>query len=177
MRKLRRRASVANTPSPTSATATVVQKIVVRFIAPSSPPTAVTVERHQHRAPTRWSLNALMLVVPTGADLLGVASTQSWGMADPLETMLVSRFAERGSVTADTVRYYERIGLLPDADRDTNGYRRYRTADVERLQVVKQAQQFSLSLADVRQPVTISDNGLCPWACQRAPRRPARSAR
>lgn len=83
-------------------------------------------------------------------------------MTDTLESMTVSRLAEHGGVSADTVRYYERIGLLPEADRDANGYRRYRAGDVERLRFIKHAQQFGLSLGDIRQLLDVRDGGLCP---------------
>lgn len=83
-------------------------------------------------------------------------------MRHTVETMMVSRFAERAGVTTDTVRYYERIGLLPAAARDTNGYRRYRIEDVERLRFIRQAQQFGLSLDDIRQLLAVRDDGLCP---------------
>lgn len=83
-------------------------------------------------------------------------------MPETMQRMLVSRFAERGGVTADTVRYYERIGLLPEADRDPNGYRCYAASDVDRLVFIKNAQRFGLSLEDVRELLAIRDEGACP---------------
>lgn len=83
-------------------------------------------------------------------------------MTDTLERMTVSRLAEHGGVTADTVRYYERIGLLPDARRDANGYRRYGAGDVDRLRFIRHAQRFGLSLDDIRQLLEVRDGGLCP---------------
>lgn len=83
-------------------------------------------------------------------------------MTDTHGTMTVSRLAAHGGVTADTVRYYERIGLLPGAERDANGYRRYGPGDADRLRFIKHAQQFGLSLDDIRQLLDVRDRGLCP---------------
>jgi DNA-binding transcriptional MerR regulator len=76
--------------------------------------------------------------------------------------MTVSPLAAACGVTADTVRFYERVGLLPPAARDGNGYRRYGEAAVERLRFIRRSQQFGLSLDDIRELLTIRDGGRCP---------------
>jgi DNA-binding transcriptional MerR regulator len=76
--------------------------------------------------------------------------------------MTVSRLAAACGVTADTVRFYERVGLLPPAERDENDYRRYGAAAVERLRFIRRSQQFGLSLEDIRELLTIRDRGRCP---------------
>lgn len=79
-----------------------------------------------------------------------------------MNDMTVSQLADRVSTTADTVRYYERIGLLPEPRRSASGYRLYEGADVDRLRFVKQAQTFGLALDDIRELVAVRDRGLCP---------------
>lgn len=76
--------------------------------------------------------------------------------------MTVSELAGRVGTTADTVRYYERIGLLPEARRSDAGYRLYEEPDVERLRFIKRAQSFGLQLDDIGELVRIRDEGLCP---------------
>lgn len=79
-----------------------------------------------------------------------------------MNEMTVSQFANRVGATADTVRYYERIGLLPEPRRTASGYRLYEEADVDRLRFVKQAQTFGLSLDDIAELLDVRDRGLCP---------------
>jgi DNA-binding transcriptional MerR regulator len=76
--------------------------------------------------------------------------------------MTVSGLAAACAVTADTVRFYERVGLLPPADRDDHGYRRYGAVAVERLRFIRRSQQFGLSLDEIRELLAIRDRGRCP---------------
>lgn len=65
--------------------------------------------------------------------------------------MTVGQLAERTGVTADTIRYYERAGILPRAPRGaSSGYRLYGAAALARLQLVRQARQFGLSLREIK---------------------------
>lgn len=79
-----------------------------------------------------------------------------------MDAMTVSEAAEQAGTTADTIRYYERIGVIPEAPRSNSGYRLYRSEDVERLRFIKRAQRFGLRLDDIRGLVEIRDRGLCP---------------
>ncbi|MDP8970410.1 MAG: heavy metal-responsive transcriptional regulator [Actinomycetota bacterium] len=76
--------------------------------------------------------------------------------------LTVSRLAERVGTSADTLRYYERIGLLPEPQRSPAGYRLYDDDAVERVRFIKQAQRFGLRLADIGELLTIRERGLCP---------------
>lgn len=79
-----------------------------------------------------------------------------------MQGMTVSEVAEQADTTADTVRYYERIELIPEADRSDSGYRLYGSEDVDRLRFIKRAQRFGLRLEDIKELVGIRDRGLCP---------------
>jgi MerR family mercuric resistance operon transcriptional regulator len=48
------------------------------------------------------------------------------------------------------LRYYERLGLLPQAPRTPGGFKMYTPATLERLDVIKQAQALGLSLEEIR---------------------------
>ena len=65
-------------------------------------------------------------------------------------------------VRPDTIRYYERVGLLPSPDRSPNGYRSYGEIDVERLRFIRGAQRLGLKLRDIRELLAIRDKGVCP---------------
>jgi len=74
----------------------------------------------------------------------------------------VSSLGARAGVSADTIRYYEHIGLLPEAERSPAGYRLYKEDTVGRLQFIKGAQRFGLRLDEIRELLDIRDRGTCP---------------
>jgi DNA-binding transcriptional MerR regulator len=61
----------------------------------------------------------------------------------------------------DTLRYYERIGLLPKPQRTPSGYRQYGEEWVDRLRFIKGAQRFGLRLDGIAELLQIRDQGLC----------------
>ena len=77
-------------------------------------------------------------------------------------TYTVSRLARLAGLSADTVRYYEREGLLPPPARTAAGYRQYDASMVERLAFVSGCQRLGLTLADIRDLLAVRDTGICP---------------
>ncbi len=63
--------------------------------------------------------------------------------------MTRSELARRAGVKPSAVRYYERVGVLPEAARTAAGYRVYTTEDVERLRFVQRAQALGFTLAEI----------------------------
>jgi Cu(I)-responsive transcriptional regulator len=63
--------------------------------------------------------------------------------------MWIAEAAKAAGVNPQTLRYYERRGLLKASGRRASGYREYSADDVRRLRFVKRAQELGLSLADV----------------------------
>jgi len=63
--------------------------------------------------------------------------------------MNIGTVAKRTGVSAKTIRYYESIGLIPNAARAENGYRDYGVNDVETLRFIKQARTLGFSVEDV----------------------------
>lgn len=66
-----------------------------------------------------------------------------------MNTLTIGQLAQRAGVHVESVRYYERRGLLPAPLRRESGYRQYAEADVGRLRFIKQAQALGFSLAEV----------------------------
>lgn len=77
-------------------------------------------------------------------------------------------------ITADTLRYYEKIGLLPRQARDASGRRIFRDKDLARLRFVKRAQALGFSLQDIRQLLRLREN---PIKCSKAVRALAQDKR
>lgn len=68
----------------------------------------------------------------------------------------IGRLAERAGVSIDTVRYYERSGLLLPETRLPSGYRRYGELQISRLRFIRRAQELGFSLKDIGQLLGLS---------------------
>jgi DNA-binding transcriptional MerR regulator len=64
--------------------------------------------------------------------------------------MKIGELAQRTGIPASTIRYYEKEGLLPKAQRGTNGYRVYQDNALERLDLIQLGQNLGLSLDAIR---------------------------
>ena len=76
--------------------------------------------------------------------------------------LTVGQLASRTGVRADTVRFYEREGLLPVPQRTEGEHRRYGPTDVDRLLFIRGAQRLGLRLAEIRELLAVRDTGTCP---------------
>jgi DNA-binding transcriptional MerR regulator len=74
----------------------------------------------------------------------------------------VSKLAQLIGTSPDTLRYYERIGLLPEADRSPAGYRLYGEDAIARVRFIKGAQHVGLRLEEIGELIAIFDQGMCP---------------
>jgi DNA-binding transcriptional MerR regulator len=63
--------------------------------------------------------------------------------------MRIGQVAAEAGVTVDTVRFYERRGVLPTPRRRPSGYREYEQSTVERIRVARDLQHLGLSLDEV----------------------------
>lgn len=61
----------------------------------------------------------------------------------------IGALASACAVGRDTIRYYERSGLIPRPDRTASGYRIYDAADVERVNFIKTAQSLGFTLTEI----------------------------
>ncbi len=77
-------------------------------------------------------------------------------------SLRVSDVAIGAGVSTDTVRYYERAGLLPPPPRSPGGYREYDEDATRRIRFIKGAQRFGLKLSEIRELLQIQDQGACP---------------
>lgn len=64
--------------------------------------------------------------------------------------MNIGELAQAAGVTTDTVRYYEKQKLLPQAERQDNGYRHYLPSHLSQLRFVRSAQGLGFSLREIR---------------------------
>src|SRR3954462_129211 len=76
--------------------------------------------------------------------------------------------AQATGVSTDTLRHYERQGLLPRVTRSAAGYRQYSAATVERVLLIQRALGVGFSLADVKRVLAVRDKGGAPCVGVRA---------
>lgn len=82
--------------------------------------------------------------------------------------MRTAQVAEQAGVNPQTLRYYERRGLLPDPPRTATGYRTYGPDAVRTVRFVKRAQELGFSLDEVETLLHLADGG--PPSCRTAQR-------
>ena len=72
--------------------------------------------------------------------------------------MNIGTAAKLSGVSAKTIRYYESIGLIPQADRADNGYRDYGGTEIETLRFIKRARSLGFSIEAVRNLLDLWQN-------------------
>ena len=79
-------------------------------------------------------------------------------------TLSIGRVAAAAGVNVETVRFYQRLGLLAEPARPHGGVRRYGSEFVARLRFIKRAQQLGFSLADIQRLMVLEN----PQSCSKA---------
>ena len=70
----------------------------------------------------------------------------------------ISELAAAVGVDSETIRYYEKTGLLPPPARSDNGYRAYGQAHVQRLAFIRHCRSLDIPLADIQQLLALMDD-------------------
>lgn len=73
-----------------------------------------------------------------------------------MDSIGIGTLAKRAGVGIDTVRYYERAGLLAPSRRLASGYRRYTALELSRLRFIRRAQALGFTLSEVRDLLALS---------------------
>ncbi len=71
--------------------------------------------------------------------------------------MQIGQLAKNVGVTTDTIRYYEKLGVLPRPERSVSRYRSYSQDDVARMQFVLKAKTLGFTLEDIIELMSLSD--------------------
>ena len=73
--------------------------------------------------------------------------------------MRIGEIASRSGVTVDTVRFYERVGVLPSPEREPSGYRDYAPETVERIHLTRELQAIGFTLNEIIDALIAHDAG------------------
>lgn len=68
-----------------------------------------------------------------------------------MEGFTTAKLAKEGGVNVETIRYYERQGLLPKPPRTPSGYRLFSADSVQRLRLVRRAQELGFTLNEIKE--------------------------
>lgn len=82
-------------------------------------------------------------------------------MENDLENLTIGVFAKAAGVNVETIRFYQRKGLLPEPDKPYGGIRRYSEKDVTRVRFVKSAQRLGFSLDEIAELLKLDDGTHC----------------
>jgi len=85
--------------------------------------------------------------------------------------LTIGAFAQAAGVNVETIRFYQRRGLLAEPERPQGGIRRYSEADVTRVRFVKTAQALGFSLDEVGELLQLDDGTHCAQASRLAERK------
>lgn len=70
----------------------------------------------------------------------------------------IGRLSERTGVNIETIRYYEKIGLLPVPGRTDGGYRQYDDGHARRLQFIRRGRDLGFSIDDIRALLRLAEH-------------------
>lgn len=77
-------------------------------------------------------------------------------MNTSMPSLTIGAVAKRAGVPIDTIRYYEREGLLPEPLRRASGYRSYNETAVSRLRFIRRAKDLGFTLEEIRDLLALS---------------------
>lgn len=77
-------------------------------------------------------------------------------MNTPSLSLTIGAVAKRAGVAIDTIRYYEREGLLPEPLRRASGYRHYNESVINRLRFIRRAKDLGFTLEEIRDLLALS---------------------
>ena len=82
-------------------------------------------------------------------------------MTGNLQSLTIGVFARAAGVNVETIRFYQRKGLLPEPDKPYGSIRRYGETDVTRVRFVKSAQRLGFSLDEIADLLRLDDGAHC----------------
>ncbi|MFQ5922567.1 MAG: heavy metal-responsive transcriptional regulator [Anaerolineales bacterium] len=81
---------------------------------------------------------------------------------DKAERVQIGVVAERLGINPKTIRYYEEVGLIPEAPRSSAGYRLYGQTDFDRLSFILRARSLDFSLDDIGEILALREDSEAP---------------
>src|SRR5712692_2514523 len=83
---------------------------------------------------------------------------------DGTARLAIGRVSQRTGMNVETIRYYERVGLLPQTARSSGGYRLYGVGQIKRLSFIRRARALGFSIDEIRTLLRLADERKRPCA-------------
>lgn len=71
--------------------------------------------------------------------------------------MKIGEISKSTGVPVETIRYYEKIGLVPEPERQASGYRHYRQSHLDRLLFIKRCRNLDMAQDEIRELIRLAD--------------------
>ncbi len=78
-------------------------------------------------------------------------------MSEKKYPLTIGKLAKNANVNIETIRYYQRQGLITEPLKPLNGFRHYPLADIDKIRFIKRAQQLGFSLKEIQQLLTLGE--------------------
>lgn len=76
-----------------------------------------------------------------------------------MQGLTIGKLADAARVNLETIRYYERIGLMPRPGRTVGGYRSYGAEHIRRLAFIRRARELGFSIEDIKTLLALAEPG------------------
>jgi MerR family mercuric resistance operon transcriptional regulator len=76
-----------------------------------------------------------------------------------MEKLTIGKLANSAGINLETIRYYERIGLMPEPGRTEKGHRNYAAAHLRRLTFIRRARELGFAIEDIRALLALAEPG------------------
>jgi len=76
---------------------------------------------------------------------------------DATKELTIGKLADRSGVNVETIRYYQRLGLILEPPKPVQGFRRYPVADIARVRFIRRAQQLGFTLKEIGELLELGD--------------------
>lgn len=77
------------------------------------------------------------------------------------DSLTIGMLAKRGCVNVETIRYYQRRGLLQEPPKPSGGFRRYSEESLKRVRFIKRAQNLGFTLEEILSLLALDDRKAC----------------
>jgi len=74
-----------------------------------------------------------------------------------IDGLTIGQLARQAGVNVETIRYYQRIGLITEPQKPLQGYRRYPASIIDRIQFIKRAQDLGFTLNEITDLLSLND--------------------
>lgn len=108
--------------------------------------------KHKKNKRVKIKAKKLLTLYPSTGFIMDIGGEQ-------MEGLTRGELAKNAGVNIETIRYYERLGLIPEPLRTKSGYRVFSPEMVRRIRFIKRSQDLGFTLSEINQLLTMTESG------------------